>query len=1209
MSKFQVGILTVSDTCSKKEADDRSGLNLKSKLEDGLCLKNAVVAVGEIVPDEQDQIEAILKKWTDELKLHLILTTGGTGFSPRDVTPEATKAVIEKEAPGLALAMLQGSLQVTSLAMLSRPVCGIRKNCLIVNLPGSKKGSSECLDFISPALPHAMDLLNNNKENVGATHTKLQSEQEDSTNLKEQSANTQRQTGQSEKDTTLEVANVLTTMDSQVYSGRSLRRSMRQVSSQRHHTISDYAKVDDENVVVSHASKGIDDTSSDSEDVSVVDQNIQTDPYVVHDTPYLSQYLNLQDSSYQPVSTCTESGLPIQIENQPSTSGEHTIDDKGQSVARSESPEIDVDTVDTTPDHDIGLEDEFIGKESQQATYSTHTPSILRKKSTRIRRAKQESKDPEEIYSFRDMDLPSESPAKRSKEDTGVKGTSLYRRSKTNGEIVFCSVGEAIKEYFQRHHLIQGIYLNKGKRDVKRQLVSLKRKSGAVDTGRWLRGKTVHERNRLDDLFETTDKGAEMAARVEKGDIRDQYVVNWYLWCPGHGNCQRKCGGIGKCAKACPGMAHKQDRHNCSLMINLKLFLGDLTRWRIHITGHHLPPGLDIAWVPPEKSRERLDENVRDFVVAASSEKSATSTDIFDKLTQATGNVFNKRKIQSFISSMLKRRKQRDYNVKSPSKGAEKNDVSSEKQSDICEVILVENANRGVVMVLNQSVDPNTGTNMYYPADSDVALSQDELLELQQHLAKQGITAQIALHGNHYHGHHGHQHGIHHHHGHHSEHHHHGHQHSHVDVSKVARRPRESQYPLVTVDQAVDTVLRETVKLGTESVSLKDALGKYLAEDVFAQDPLPPFPASIKDGYAIKASDGAGLRKVLGDSTAGDVPKNRVTAGYCLRISTGAPVPEGADSVIQVEDTQLTKEGDDGKTELEINVLKAPRIGQDIRPMGCDIGKGDKILCADMRLGPAELGLLATVGCAQVMCYKTPTVGVLSTGNELVEPDQPLRPGKIRDSNRTTLMAVLKEHGFTYVDLGVATDDPQSLMNLLRQALKSCDVIVTSGGVSMGEKDLLKAVLQADMHAKVHFGRVFMKPGKPTTFATAKYDGKKKLFFCLPGNPVSATVTCNLYVVPSLRKMSGNTTPLSSIVKAKVAADIHLDPRPEYHRCILTWQQDDPIPIATSTGNQLSSRLLSMRSANGLMILPEVKESKSKIEKHDLVDVMIIGYI
>jgi len=186
---------------------------------------------------------------------------------------------------------------------------------------------------------------------------------------------------------------------------------------------------------------------------------------------------------------------------------------------------------------------------------------------------------------------------------------------------------------------------------------------------------------------------------------------------------------------------------------------------------------------------------------------------------------------------------------------------------------------------------------------------------------------------------------------------------------------------------------------------------------------------------------------------------------------------------------------------------------------------------------------------------------------------------------------------------------PQDLLKQVRESLEKVDVIVTSGGVSMGEKDLIKDVLCTDFGAVVHFARVFMKPGKPTTFATFEYGGRKKLFFGLPGNPVSAVVTSNLYVIPAMRKMAGDPNFRRTVVKAKLCNDVRLDPRPEYYRVVLTWQEDDPVPVAYGTGNQISSRLLSLRSANALLMLPPKSEEQAHMKAGAVVNAMIIGQL
>uniref|UniRef100_A0A1I8J763 MoCF_biosynth domain-containing protein n=1 Tax=Macrostomum lignano TaxID=282301 RepID=A0A1I8J763_9PLAT len=419
------------------------------------------------------------------------------------------------------------------------------------------------------------------------------------------------------------------------------------------------------------------------------------------------------------------------------------------------------------------------------------------------------------------------------------------------------------------------------------------------------------------------------------------------------------------------------------------------------------------------------------------------------------------------------------------------------------------------------------------------------------------------------------------------------------------------------VDEAVSTVLDSVTSLPAETVNCATAsvLGRILASDVIAKEPLPPFRASVKDGYAVRARDGAGRRRVVDVVTAGDevgVHSSVVLQAHCaIRVSTGGPVPSGADAVVQVEDTKLIESSPDLTKELVIEVLKPPAEGQDIRPVGSDIALGAKVLDAGAKIGPCELGILASIGCSLVPVHKLPTVGVASTGNELMEPfGAGLGGAKIRDSNRTTLLAMLSSHGFPVVDLGIIPDKADCLVTAFEKAIKTCQVIVTTGGVSMGERDLVKQVLTADFNATLHFAQVRMKPGKPTSFATLSVANRHPvLFFGLPGNPVSAFVTANLYVIPACRRLGGWSTPQRSVFNVKLGQEIRLDPRPEYHRCTLQWPSGidaDVLPTAWSTGSQASSRLLSCQSASGLLILPARSDSLLSLPAGHVTQCMLL---
>ncbi|KAM9012757.1 gephyrin isoform 1-T1 [Guaruba guarouba] len=813
--QIRVGVLTVSDSCFRNLAEDRSGINLKDLVQDPSLLGGTISAY-KIVPDEIEEIKETLIDWCDEKELNLILTTGGTGFAPRDVTPEnfptfplcglqrgATKEVIEREAPGMALAMLMGSLNVTPLGMLSRPVCGIRGKTLIINLPGSKKGSQECFQFILPALPHAIDLLRDAIVKVKEVHDELE------------------------------------------------------------------------------------------------------------DLP----------------------SPPPPLSPPPTTSPHKQTEDKGVQCEEEEEEKKDSGVAST--------EDSSSSHITAAAIAAKKHPSYT---SSAVIMAKGEQPIP--------------------------------------GLISYCHHAAGSAE-----ERIPDSIISRGVQVLPRDTASLS----------------------------TTPSESPRAQATSR---------------------------------------------------------------------------LSTASCPTPKQIRRPDES--------------------KGVASRVGSL----KVQSRCSSK-------------------------------------EN-------ILRAS-------------------------------------------------------------------------HSAVDITKVARRHRMSPFPLTSMDKAFITVLEMTPVLGTEIINYRDGMGRVLAQDVYAKDNLPPFPASVKDGYAVRAADGPGDRFIIGESQAGEQPTQTVMPGQVMRVTTGAPIPCGADAVVQVEDTELIRESDDGTEELEVRILVQARPGQDIRPIGHDIKRGECVLAKGTHMGPSEIGLLATVGVTEVEVNKFPVVAVMSTGNELLNPEDDLLPGKIRDSNRSTLLATIQEHGYPTINLGIVGDKkpdvfkeegtqsfqntaetglpdcPDDLLNALNEGISRADVIITSGGVSMGEKDYLKQVLDIDLHAQIHFGRVFMKPGLPTTFATLDIDGVRKIIFALPGNPVSAVVTCNLFVVPALRKMQGILDPRPTIIKARLSCDVKLDPRPEYHRCILTWHHQEPLPWAQSTGNQMSSRLMSMRSANGLLMLPPKTEQYVELHKGEVVDVMVIG--
>ncbi|XP_019909803.2 gephyrin a isoform X1 [Esox lucius] len=901
--QIRVGILTVSDSCFRNLAEDRSGVNLKDLVHDPSLL-GGIVSSYKIVPDEIDEIKETLVDWCDEKELNLILTTGGTGFAPRDVTPEvhedpkvcvcvhATREVMEREAPGMALAMLMGSLQVTPLGMLSRPVCGIRGKTLIINLPGSKKGSQECFQFILPALPHAIDLLRDAVVKVKEVHDAL--------------------------------------------------------------------------------------------------EDLPSPP------PPLSPPLNLNSVA------CTQT------------------EDKG---------------VQCEDDDDDKMKDGGMASNDDHHGHSHHRHAHSHGHNSHITAAAIAAKKPHQHHNHAVV-MAKGSPYLPGQVSALPPAPSHFTCS--------CSGDQAVT--------IPDSIISRGVQVLPRDTASL--------------STTPSESPR-----------AQATSRLSTA--------------------------------SCP--TPKARLPSCS-------------------------SSYSVSEAARREFRAHLDEVI-------------TLQSRYSTLDQ----------LHSRLEGLNE-----DY--------------------------------RGHSRTYDSRVQSRCG-------------SKENILRAS---------------------------------------------HSAVDITKVARRHRMSPFPLTSMDKAFITVLEMTPVLGTEIINYRaiptdpdalhstlsiDGMGRVLAQDVYAKDNLPPFPASVKDGYAVRAADGPGDRFIIGESQAGQQPTHTVMPGQVMRVTTGAPIPCGADAVVQVEDTELLRESEDGTEELEVRILVQARPGQDIRPIGHDIKRGECVLSKGTHMGPSEIGLLATVGVTEVEVQKFPVVAVMSTGNELLNPEDDLHPGKIRDSNRSTLLATIQEHGYPTINLGIVGDNPDDLLNALNEGISRADVIITSGGVSMGEKDYLKQVLDIDLHAQIHFGRVFMKPGLPTTFATVDIDGARKLIFALPGNftfrdtgailidsvpdseasrqpvpppprgsnPVSAVVTCNLFVIPALRKMQGILDPRPTIIKARLSCDVKLDPRPEYHRCILTWHHQEPLPWAQSTGNQMSSRLMSMRSANGLLMLPPKTEQYVELHKGEVVDVMVIG--
>ncbi|KAK1988688.1 molybdenum cofactor synthesis domain-containing protein [Colletotrichum cereale] len=434
------------------------------------------------------------------------------------------------------------------------------------------------------------------------------------------------------------------------------------------------------------------------------------------------------------------------------------------------------------------------------------------------------------------------------------------------------------------------------------------------------------------------------------------------------------------------------------------------------------------------------------------------------------------------------------------------------------------------------------------------------------------------------------------------------------------RRHRESPYPMLKVEDALRLIKDFTPEAEVVTSKLDvNLVNSVLAEDVTARESVPAFRASIVDGYAVVVPEDGNMKGVFPVAAVSHAAPGNVKGlkeGEIARITTGAPLPPGATSVIMVEDTVLKSMTKDKKEEKEVEILAdGVKPGENIREVGSDIQENDVILKKGEQISGVggEIGLLAAVGVAEVKTYKRPVVGILSTGDEIIEPNRPggLRLGEVRDTNRITLMSAARQWGFEVIDLGIARDKANSLEENLREGLRRSDLLITTGGVSMGELDLLKPTIERSLGGTIHFGRVAMKPGKPTTFATVPVKttlGERvtKTIFSLPGNPASALVTFHLFVLPALHKLSGIEPIGLPKVPVTLAHDFSLDKvRPEYHRAIVTVGRDGSLS-ASSTGGQRSSKVGSLKSANALLALPTGSEPLKKGTK---IEALLMGDI
>jgi molybdopterin molybdotransferase len=378
-----------------------------------------------------------------------------------------------------------------------------------------------------------------------------------------------------------------------------------------------------------------------------------------------------------------------------------------------------------------------------------------------------------------------------------------------------------------------------------------------------------------------------------------------------------------------------------------------------------------------------------------------------------------------------------------------------------------------------------------------------------------------------------------------------------------------------SVNAALQCILESVKTEGIETVRLDQALGRVLAENVHANRDQPPYDVSAMDGYALLSTDlnsTPAILNIVEDIKAGDLPSCTLTPGQCARIMTGAPVPQGADAVIRVEDTQLLNE-----TRVQIN--QPVRAGNDIRLLGENMRNHQVVLSAGTEITPGVIGVLATVKRAQLSVYRRPSVAILSTGNELEGLDDPVDPNKIPDANSYALMAQVQALGIQPVMLGIARDDPEELKSYLQRGMEY-DVLLVSGGTSVGVHDYVRPTLEA-LGAKMLFWRVAMKPGHPVAFGKSG----EKFIFGLPGNPVSGMVCFEQFVLPALRRLMGQSRLCRRTVDACLTHNIKHQPgRTEFIRVMLNKEPEGY--MATSTGAQGSGMLLSMARADGLAIIP-----------------------
>lgn len=390
---------------------------------------------------------------------------------------------------------------------------------------------------------------------------------------------------------------------------------------------------------------------------------------------------------------------------------------------------------------------------------------------------------------------------------------------------------------------------------------------------------------------------------------------------------------------------------------------------------------------------------------------------------------------------------------------------------------------------------------------------------------------------------------------------------------------------LLSVLEAQERILQKIHAVGQTKFPLEHAARRVLAKDIAAAADLPPFDNSAMDGFALRSQDTFASRvtlRVVADLAAGAPPTRSLDFNEAARIMTGAPLPPGADAVIPVEETDFTERGAGIPAPETVTISRQVKAGENVRPRGMDVRAGQAVLAAPHRLRAQDLGLLAMLGIANVPVYNIPRIALLSSGDELIPVDAPLTEGKIHDSNSYALAAQIEQADAEAIRLGVARDEHRAVESLLdRAADMAVDMIVTSAGVSVGAFDFVKEVVEAK--GSLNFWRVNMRPGKPLAFG--EYRGIP--FVGLPGNPVSAFVTFEVFVRPALEKLSGLEPRPRRRTTVRLAEAVQSDGRESYLRAVV-----DEEGVARLTGHQGSGNLFSLVQANALLIIPAGVKSR-----------------